>query len=63
MFLFLAILFHSTEDEFAPQVSELELEMMQKLERYLLHYFKGDIESTAIALGNNLEIIQLLRDL
>ena len=63
MFLFLAILFHSTEDEFTPQVSELELEMMQKLERYLLHYYKGDIENTAIALGSNLEIIQLLRDL
>ena len=63
MFLFSAILFHSTEDEFTPQVSELELEMMQKLERYLLHYYKGDIENTAIALGSNLEIIQLLRDL
>ena len=63
MFLFTTILFHSTEDEFAPQVSELELKMMQNLERYLLHFFKGDIEKTAIGLGKNLEIIQLLRAL
>ena len=63
MFLFPSILFHSTGDELSAEVSELELDMMQNLERYLLHHFKGDIVKASIWLGNIVEMIQLFHAL
>ena len=61
MFLFATLLFHSAENELVLQVSELELNAMQNLERYLLQYFKNDMTRSAIGLGNAIEIIQFLQ--
>ena len=61
MFLFATLLFHSSEHELALQVSELELNAMQNLERYLLQHHKDDQTRSAIELGNIIEIIQFLQ--
>ena len=61
MFLFATLLFHSAEHELALQVSELELNAMQNLERYLLQHHKDDQTRSAIELGNTIEIIQFLQ--
>ena len=63
MFLFSSILFQSTGVELTSELPTLELAMLQNLERYLLHHFKGDIVRAAIWLGNIIEIIQLFQAL
>ena len=64
MFLFSSLLFNSTGDDvISNKLSNQELNVMQKLERYLSHHFKGDITRSAFELGNTIETIQFLQTL
>ena len=64
MFLFSTILFNSTGDEIVSQnISDQELNVIQKLERYLSYHFKGDLTRAAFELGNTIETIQFLQSL